>query len=344
MPIKPYFPGSPPLRPTHIGGLPPRRISALIIEEDLSDIDTTESSWFLPANLYETVTISQKEVPADSESEPDTDTEQPTALLQNLDIPTAADTSRRPSITLARLQTQGLDDADIKLPNYDYAHSFGAAVNDTSSRRGSTSEVFFHSPLRRTRTYSDYSSSDSSSNVSTTASGYESPVFYPDSDCDCKDCVCKSEQQREFKISTAAKSLPILVPSFKGGVKRRRRGCFVQSDARKRREENAHDYVIDGDENKDEEDGDYDEIPVEDWIQLAYTPSSSFETALITEVVRRRKSDERFASLKSQDSISSEKELENAQFSESHRRSQWIRDMVRWYPHQCGGGHVLPCM
>ncbi|EPS35763.1 hypothetical protein H072_10719 [Dactylellina haptotyla CBS 200.50] len=331
MPIKAYVPSSPPLRPTHIGGLPPRRISALIIEEDLSDIDSSDSSWFLPANLYETITISQKEVPADSDSIIGSNFE--SNLNQNLDIPTAADTSRRPSISLARLHTPCIDDVEIKLPNYDYVHSASGSVKHSSaSRRGSNSEVFFHSPLRRTRTYSEYSSSATSS----TASGYESPVFYPDSDYGCDDdCGCDDEQH-ESVVSKSAKSQPIQVPS--GGSKRRRRGCFVHNDTK--RTMSDEDAIMD---DSDDDDCDFDEVPIDDWVQFAYRPSSNFETALITEVVRRRKSDEHFASLKSQ-GISYEKELENAQFSESHRRSQWMKDMVRWYPQECGGGHVLPCI
>ncbi|KAK6516211.1 hypothetical protein TWF506_006120 [Arthrobotrys conoides] len=328
MPIKPYL-QSPPLRPTvNTHGLPTRRISALIIEEDLSDIDTPDSSWFLPANVYETITITQKEVPEDLENEHSALTIAPI----HLDIPTAADTSRRPSICLARLQTQGVEDADIRLPNYEYAHSM-----NTASRRGSTSsEVFFHSPLRRTRTYENYSSSGSSSaSGSSAASGYESPVFYPDSDCGCDDCDCDHE---EAGVSKMAKSLPIQVPVAKGNATttRRRRGCFVQNDMRKKVDE---DEIM---EDSDDEEA-IDEGSIEDWVQFAYTPSSTFETALISEVVRRRKSDERFATIKNY-GIGYEKELENAQFSESHRRSQWMRDMVRWYPQECGGGHVLPCI
>ncbi|KAK6535924.1 hypothetical protein TWF281_000173 [Arthrobotrys megalospora] len=330
MPIKAYL-QSPPLRPTvNTHGLPPRRISALIIEEDLSDIDTPDSSWFLPANVYETITISQKEVPADYENNTTT-----TATIApiHLDIPTAADTSRRPSICLARLQTQGAEDADIKLPNYDYAHSM-----NTASRRGSTSsDVFFHSPLRRTRTYEDYSSSGSSSSASgsSAASGYESPVFYADSDCGCDDCECNDE---ETGISKMARSLPIQVPAVKGNATttRRRRGCFVQNDVRKKVDE---DEVMEDDDDEEA----IDEGSIEDWVQFAYTPANNFETALISEVVRRRKSDERFATIKNY-GIGYEKELENAQFSESHRRAQWMRDMVRWYPQECGGGHVLPCI
>ena len=336
MTIKPYIPSSPPLRPTHIGGLPPRRISALIIEEDLSDLDSSDSSWFLPANVFETVTISQKEVPVDYESNIGSPIE--SSLRQDLDIPTAADTSRRPSISLARLQTQNIDDADIKLPNYDYAHSLSGSVKNTSaSRRGSTSEVFFHSPLRRTRTYSEYSSSVSSGSSSTSASGYESPVFYPDSDYGCDDdCGCENEEH-ESAVSQSAKSLPIQVP--KGGLKRVRRGCFVQGDSKRRSIMSNEDVIMDD----DDEDCDFDEIPIEDWVHFAYAPSNNFETALITEVIRRRKSDERFASIKNY-GVGHEKELENAQFSESHRRTQWMKDMVRWYPQECGGGHVLPCI
>ncbi|KAK6532009.1 hypothetical protein TWF694_003172 [Orbilia ellipsospora] len=331
MQIKPYHSISPPLRPSNIGGLPPRRISAIIIEEDLSDVDSTDSSWFLPANTYEKITISQKEVPADSESVTDAPIKSSSSPIpkQNLDIPTAADTSRRPSICLARLQTQCIDDVDIKLPNYDYIHS-PASGSLKNGRRDSTSEVFFHSPLRRTRTYSEYSSNISSSS---SVSECESPVFYPDSDDAC-DCDC--EDHNDSVVSKNARSQPIRVP--RGSHKRQRRGCFVQNDLKSRVKD--EDNVMEDDE---EEDCEFEEIPLDDWVQFAYEPSTNFETALITEVVRRRKSDERFATLKSQ-GLGYEKELENGQFSESHRRSQWIKDMVRLYPQECGGGHVLPCM
>ncbi|KAF3911143.1 hypothetical protein AA313_de0207810 [Arthrobotrys entomopaga] len=334
MQIKQYHPISPPLRPSNIvGGLPPRRISAIIIEEDLSDVDTPNTSWFLPANTFERITISQKEVPEDSESVTHTPIKSSLPIpKQNLDIPTAPDTSRRPSICLTRLQTQCLDDVDIKLPNYDYIHSptSGSLKNAPKSRRDSTSEVFFHSPLRRTRTYSEYSSSISSSS---SASECESPVFYPDSDDAC-DCEC--ENHDDSVISKNAQSQPIRVP--KKSYKRQRRGCFVENDLKKGVKD--EDEVMEYD---DEDDCEFEEIPLDDWVQFAYDPSTNFETALITEVVRRRKSDERFATLKSQ-GLPYEKELENGQFSESHRRSQWIKDMVRLYPEECGGGHVLPCM
>ncbi|KAJ6260009.1 hypothetical protein Dda_5654 [Drechslerella dactyloides] len=336
MPIKPYFPTSPPLRATHVGAVSscPRRISALIIEEDLSDIDTSDSSWFLPATTYETVTISQRgPLPAPAVVQPE---------IASLDLPTAADTSRRPSICLARLQTKFQDDGDINihLPNYDCAvHSpcsfkpsspgFKRAEPKSHSRRGSNSEVFFHSPLRRFRTYSRSNSSTastgsvSSTGSSSAASGYESPVFYPD-ECSCDDFTADKHQQKECEISKTASSMPIRVP---GSAKRRRRGCFVQDDV----SSNADDEAMDDDGSS-----------LEDWVQFAYTPNSTFETALISEVVRRRRSDERFANLKNH-GTGFERELESAQFTESHRRSEWMRDMVRCYPQECGGGHVLPC-
>ncbi|EWC43927.1 hypothetical protein DRE_01279 [Drechslerella stenobrocha 248] len=345
MPIKPYFPTSPPLRATLVGGanntgatVPsrPRRISALIIEEDLSDIDTSDSSWFLPATTYETLTISQKG-PLPEQS-----------YLPNLDAPTVADTSRRPSICLARLQTQFPDvdsDVNIKLPNYEYSHSPSSLKSNSAlahfktaeaarTRRGSASEVLFHSPLRRSKTYShsSMSSSSSSSSGSSFASGYESPVFYADGECDCDDYAVGGE--RECSISKSACSQPIRVPSNSSNTRRKRRGCFVQDDAAAApAQEPLHDEEVVMEDNLGS---------MDDWVQFAYMPSSGFETALISEVVRRRHSDERFAILKSSGS-NFEKELENAQFSESHRRSKWMRDMLRWYPQECGGGHMLPC-
>ncbi|KAF3940262.1 hypothetical protein ABW19_dt0208581 [Dactylella cylindrospora] len=291
MPIKAYIPNSPPLRPTHFG-LPPRRISALIIEEDLDDIDSSESSWFLPANLYETITISQKgplEVPL-------------TKLDDPSKVTTAADTSRRPSISLARLQTQNLEhDVDIKLPNYscNYSENTGS-MKGSHSRRESTSEVIFHSPLQRSRTYSDYSSSVSSVHSplslsgsqdrhSRYGSGYESPVFYPDSDCDC-DCVLEDEDAvfeadvdvdvneievdaeveadedaidvEESEISKSASSLPIEVPKRN----RRRRGCFVEGDTAKGRsseEELSDEDMMDSSSSEEE--------TLEDWVRYAYS-------------------------------------------------------------------------
>ncbi|KAF3901437.1 hypothetical protein ABW21_db0202647 [Orbilia brochopaga] len=339
MPIKPYFPTSPPLRATHVGAVNtcPRRISALIIEEDLSDIDSSDSSWFLPATTYETITISQKgPVPAPAVSHPD---------VHNVDVPTAADTSRRPSICLARLQTQFQDDGDINihLPNYDGAvHSPCSfqpgsparkrVKSRTQSRRGSSSEVYFHSPLRRFHTFSRSNSASSassgsvsSSGSSSAASGYESPVFYPD-ECGCNDLATADKREKECEISKTASSMPIRVP---GSAKRRRRGCFVQEDV----------SPTEDDESMS------DDSSVDDFVQFAYiaaAPNSTFETALISEVVRRRQSDERFASLKNH-GAGYEYELENAQFFESHRRSEWMRDMVRFYPQECGGGHMLPC-
>ncbi|KAK6343891.1 hypothetical protein TWF696_007545 [Orbilia brochopaga] len=340
MPIKPYFPTSPPLRATHVGAVNtcPRRISALIIEEDLSDIDSSDSSWFLPATTYETVTISQKgPVPAPAVVHPD---------FANLDVPTAADTSRRPSISLARLQTKFQDDdgdINIHLPNYDCAvhspcsfkassPSLKRSSSKSHSRRGSSSEVFFHSPLRRFHTFSRSNSASStassgsvsSSGSSSAASGYESPVFYPD-ECSCDDLApAADKREKECEISKTASSMPIRVP---GSAKRRRRGCFVQEDVSPQ---------------EDDELMDDDGSSLEDWVQFAYTPNSTFETALISEVVRRRRSDERFANLKNH-GTGFERELEDAQFYESNRRSEWMRDMVRHYPQECGGGHMLPC-
>lgn len=307
MPIKPYIPISPPL-------LPLRRISALIIEEDLSDIDSPDASWFMPSKTYETVTISQKELgPKPVFTFPQFNGQDSSSS----EVTTAADTSRRPSISLARLQTRGLDDADIKLPNYNY--QFVSSIPTTQQRkRRPSSDVFFHSPLQKSRTYSDndtLSCSTSSSHSPRSGgrfSGFDSPINYPESDCGCNcDCGEKDYPIRdvfddddeeegeevvdECHISKSASSEPIEVPKSPNSSHsshRRRRGCFVEDDVMDTSTVNIDDeFAIVDDEEDDSDDDDEGlmmkdvrmeedesvnyEGTLEDWIHFAYGECST---------------------------------------------------------------------
>lgn len=175
----------------------------------------------------------------------------------------------------------------------------------------------------------------------------ESPIFYPDCDVDEDVILEDREEQKELEIedessssrSSAlsplhkATSRPINIPQQQ---RRSRRGGFAQYSAR-RVPPRSNSSDADDEEGGDDNDNAY--AALEHWVHYAYGTKTSFETALVNEVVRRRVSDQELAIIS--DSSDDEEIVDMMHAEESDRRHSWIKDMSRMYPAEFGDGHLL---